>query len=111
MFDIGFWELAMIGVIALLVLGPDKLPGAARTAGVWFGRARRLITSVKSDVDRELRLQELQEQIQLNNSMHEFVEDTKKEVADLAQPLKDSAEQVNKTTDSDQTTTSTDKTT
>jgi sec-independent protein translocase protein TatB len=36
MFDIGFWELTIIGVVALLVIGPDKLPGIARTAGMWF---------------------------------------------------------------------------
>jgi len=59
MFDIGFWELTMIGVIALLVIGPDKLPGVARTAGKWVGRARRFVGDVKSDIDRELKQEEL----------------------------------------------------
>lgn len=59
MFDIGFWELTTIAVIALLVIGPDKLPGVARTTGKWVGRARRFVTDVKSDIDRELKQEEL----------------------------------------------------
>lgn len=59
MFDIGFWELAIIGVVGLLVIGPDKLPGVARTVGTWVGRTRRFVTQVKSDIDRELKQEEL----------------------------------------------------
>jgi len=54
-FDVGFWELAIIAVIALLVIGPERLPKAARTAGLWVGRARRMVTDVKADIDREIR--------------------------------------------------------
>ena len=63
MFDIGFWELTMIAVIALLVIGPDKLPGVARTAGKWVGRARRFVGDVKTDIDRELKQEELRKAI------------------------------------------------
>ncbi len=63
MFDIGFWELTMIAVIALLVIGPDKLPGVARTAGKWVGRARRFVGDVKTDIDRELKQEELKKAI------------------------------------------------
>lgn len=63
MFDIGFWELTTIAVIALLVIGPDKLPGVARTAGKWVGRARRFVGDVKSDIDRELKQEELRKAI------------------------------------------------
>ncbi|HRD64528.1 MAG TPA: Sec-independent protein translocase protein TatB [Candidatus Competibacter sp.] len=59
MFEIGFWELIVVGVVALLVVGPDKLPGLARTAGLWVGKARRMIADVKAEVDRELQLEEL----------------------------------------------------
>ena len=55
MFDVGFWELASIAVIALLVSGRERLPKAARTAGLWVGRARRMVTDVKADIDREIR--------------------------------------------------------
>ena len=61
MFDVGFWELAIIAVIALLVIGPERLPKAARTAGLWVGRARRMVTDVKADIDREIRDSDLAE--------------------------------------------------
>lgn len=61
MFDIGFWELVLIGVVALLVIGPERLPKAARIAGLWVGRARRTLASVKDEIDRELKAQELKE--------------------------------------------------
>lgn len=61
MFDIGFFELAVIGVVALLVLGPERLPRAARTAGMWVGRAKRMVSQVKRDIDDELRQEELHE--------------------------------------------------
>ncbi|WP_089728771.1 Sec-independent protein translocase protein TatB [Candidatus Thiosymbion oneisti] len=61
MFDIGFWELALIGVILLLVVGPERLPKVARTAGLWIGRGRRMLSSMKEEIDREIKAQELQE--------------------------------------------------
>ena len=61
MFDVGFWELAIIAVIALLVIGPERLPKAARTVGLWVGRARRMVTDVKADIDREIREGDLAE--------------------------------------------------
>ncbi|MDH3638019.1 MAG: Sec-independent protein translocase protein TatB [Gammaproteobacteria bacterium] len=59
MFDIGFWELCLIGVLALIILGPERLPQVARTAGLWMGRARRFLGDVKADIDREIREGEL----------------------------------------------------
>jgi len=56
MFDIGFWELAMIGVVALLVLGPERLPGAARTAGRLIGRARRTLSDLRRELEQEVDL-------------------------------------------------------
>jgi len=61
MFDIGFWELVLVGVVALVVIGPERLPKVARIAGLWVGRARRTLSSVKDEIDRELKAQELQE--------------------------------------------------
>ena len=54
MFDIGFLEIVIIASIALVVLGPERLPRAARTAGMWVGRARRMVSDVKSDIDSYL---------------------------------------------------------
>jgi len=64
MFDIGFWELCLIAVVALLILGPERLPVAARTAGLWIGKARRMIGNVKSEIDRELQLDEVRRKLQ-----------------------------------------------
>ncbi len=63
MFDISFWELAMIGVVALIVVGPERLPGLARTAGLWLGKARRMLAEIKAEVDRELQLEELKQSL------------------------------------------------
>jgi sec-independent protein translocase protein TatB len=61
MFDIGFSELVVIGLIALIVLGPKRLPEVARTAGKWMGQLRRFINNVKQDLDREIHQDELAE--------------------------------------------------
>jgi sec-independent protein translocase protein TatB len=61
MFDVGFWELALVGLVALLVVGPERLPKLARTAGLWVGRARHALSSVKAEIDREIKAQELKE--------------------------------------------------
>jgi sec-independent protein translocase protein TatB len=89
MFDIGFWELALILVVALVVIGPEKLPGAARSIGLWVGRAKRIVNSVKNDIDKELRLQELQDQMKLDerNSLHQFMEEAKATVDEVKQPF------------------------
>lgn len=54
MFDIGFWELLLILLVALLVIGPERLPGAARTLGLWVRRARALVNLVRDEVDRQI---------------------------------------------------------
>jgi sec-independent protein translocase protein TatB len=59
MFDIGFSELLVIGIVALVVIGPERLPRVARTLGVLFGRLQRYVTQVKSDINREMDLAEI----------------------------------------------------
>lgn len=59
MFDIGFSEIALIGVVALVVLGPERLPKVARTAGHLFGRLQRYVATVKADINREIEGSEL----------------------------------------------------
>ncbi len=71
MFDIGFWEVLLIVVLALIVIGPERLPGAARKAGYWFGRARRFIEGVRNEVESDLDLGEFKrllhnQEIQIN---------------------------------------------
>lgn len=59
MFDIGFTELLVIGVVALIVIGPERLPKVARTVGHLFGRMQRYVNDVKADISREMELDEL----------------------------------------------------
>lgn len=61
MFDVGFSELVLVAVVALVVIGPKDLPKVARIAGLWMGRARRTLASVKGEIDREFKAQELKE--------------------------------------------------
>lgn len=63
MFDIGFAELLIIAVVGLIVLGPEKLPVAARTVGLWVGKAKRTISGIQSDINEELRLEEMKRQV------------------------------------------------
>lgn len=73
MFDVGFWEISIIALIALLILGPERLPRAARSIGLWVGKARRTLAEVKRDIDRELDASELKEL----KSIKKDLEDTK----------------------------------
>ena len=59
MFDIGFSEMLVIGIVALVVIGPERLPKVARTLGHLFGRLQRYVTQVKTDINREMELAEL----------------------------------------------------
>jgi sec-independent protein translocase protein TatB len=93
MFDISFWELAVIGVVALLVIGPEQLPRVARTAGLWLGRARRFVSSVKADIDRELAADELKKALAKqaeSQSLYEIIEDTRQSINPAAGSTSDS---------------------
>jgi sec-independent protein translocase protein TatB len=59
MFELGFWELVVIGIIALIVFGPEKLPQFARRAGYWVGRIRRQVNDVRNDIEREIAMDEM----------------------------------------------------
>ncbi len=59
MFDIGFWELSLIGIVALLVIGPERLPAVARTVGKYVGKANRFISNIKDDINKELKDEDL----------------------------------------------------
>lgn len=63
MFDIGFAELLICAIIALLVLGPERLPGAVRTVGRWIGRARHTVNHFTEQIDREIRAEELRKRL------------------------------------------------
>lgn len=72
MFEIGFWELVLIGVVALVVIGPERLPGVARTVGRWVGRARQIVSTVRSEVERELQIEEMKRTIAEHDTAEQF---------------------------------------
>lgn len=63
MFDIGFWELILVGLVALLVFGPERLPRVARETALWIRKARNMLSTVKAEIDHELQLQELKQSL------------------------------------------------
>ena len=85
MFDVGFSEVVIIAIIALVILGPERLPKVARTIGFWVGKARRMVADVKSDIDREMRESELADLRKLGDEISEVkneVQNAAGEVAD-----------------------------
>lgn len=92
MFDVGFWELVVIGIVALLVLGPERLPVVARTVGLWYGKARHFVGTVKADIDREIRAEELKrivEQQAKSDGLYDMMEEAKASLQDIKSGLND----------------------
>jgi len=87
---IGFFELCVIGIIALLVIGPEKLPRVARTVGLWIGKARGVIRTVKYDVEEQIRMEELKE------SMERAANSVENEVSESINEVESSFEEVHK---------------
>ncbi len=80
MFDAGIFEFGLILVVALLVVGPERLPRLARTAGLWLGKVRGMVGQVKADIDRELAAEELKRSLQKQaeeTGLHEIIEETR----------------------------------
>jgi len=86
MFDIGFTELIVIGVVALIVVGPERLPKVARTAGHLFGRMQRYVSSVKADISNEIHLDELRK---AGQSFKESIESVEADVQQQATVVDD----------------------
>jgi len=81
MFDIGFWEIMLIGVVALLVVGPEELPALLRTAGTYAGKARRFFSDVRAELDMEVnRAEEIKRRVAEEAriaELHEVIDDGK----------------------------------
>ena len=92
MFDVGFWEILLILVLALVVIGPERLPGAARKAGFFVGKARRYIEGVRSEVESELDVNEFKrmlhnQEVQINELQQQLktgVDDIKSDLPDVS---------------------------
>lgn len=118
MFDIGFSELLLFGVIALIVLGPEKLPQAARTAGQWYAKIRRTVSTLQSEIEAELDLAETRQQMQkelakirqteaemrremaeMRGSMQEFSSSQNQHLKAAHQPTTDKLDNINNKND------------
>ncbi|MEJ2362524.1 MAG: Sec-independent protein translocase protein TatB [Gammaproteobacteria bacterium] len=89
MFDIGFSELVLIGVIALIVIGPERLPEVARTAGKYIGRMRRFVNKVRDDIESEINQEELREELK----RHADLDDIKKIISDSRYTIENEVEE------------------
>ncbi|PLC50225.1 twin-arginine translocase subunit TatB [Pollutimonas subterranea] len=85
MFDVSFSELLLIGVIALIVIGPERLPKVARTLGHLVGRAQRYVSDVKTDIQREINLDEL---TSLKGQMDDAAKSVKQSMEDASESLR-----------------------
>ena len=93
MFDIGFWELLLISVIGLVVLGPERMPVAIRTVRRWINNVKRFSEGVKSELSEELRIQELHNN--LKKAEQADMKNLSPDVAESVQQLKEAAQMVN----------------
>jgi sec-independent protein translocase protein TatB len=90
MFDFGFWELILVMIVALLVVGPERLPGLAKQAGLWAGKAKRFVNSVRSDIEREIRADDLKKML---NQQQNEIQELKGMIADTHSQVKAEVDQ------------------
>lgn len=102
MFDIGFWELVVVAVVALVVVGPDEFPTLVRNAGRWMSKARQFINSVKQDFDHEIeKAEELKRLIAQETQiaeLHKLVDETQATVPIGGRKLSSSTEKADEKT-------------
>lgn len=91
MFDIGFPELLLVSVVALLVLGPERLPEALRTLGLWLGRMRRSFSRVKVEIEREIGMDEIRRQLH-NEAIMEQMKQIEQDVSGVSQDIRSAVE-------------------
>ncbi len=92
MFDVGFSELLMVGLVALLVLGPEKLPKAARLAGFWLGKARSTVAAVQIELQQELHAEEIRQMMNrqlLADEIQQTIADTETEINNAVEAWSD----------------------
>lgn len=86
MFDIGFLELLVVGVVGLLVLGPERLPRAARTAGLWLGKIKRSVSSMQREINSQLEAEELRQKLNEQQAkLDESLNKAKRDVESIAE--------------------------
>ena len=100
MFDVGFSELIVIAIVALVVIGPERLPKVARTAGLLLGRLQRYVNGVKADISREMQIDELKQlQAQMQESARSFERSISSEIQSVEQLVDQTAQSVEQLVD------------
>lgn len=95
MFDFGFSEMVVVALVALIVVGPQRLPKVARTAGHLLGRMQRYVAEVKADVSREMQLDELKKlQEQVKEQARELESTVRKQAQDVESSVRDTAGEI-----------------
>jgi sec-independent protein translocase protein TatB len=90
MFDVGFSEMLVIGIVALVVIGPERLPRVARTLGVLFGRMQRYVSQVKADINREMEAADLGNvKSEFENAARSFKSDIESQAADAEREIRE----------------------
>ena len=91
MFDFGLWEIAIIGIITLIVVGPEKMPALARKAGLYACKFKKFITKIKTDINDELKADELKEHLSLKEEESAFsqtLDEVKSSIDEIKQESK-----------------------
>ena len=86
MFDIGFWEILLIAVVALIVVGPERLPRLVRVTGLWIGRAQASLQSIRNEISSELRAQELKDALKKPDNMPDLNEQIRVDDRETGKP-------------------------
>ncbi|MFT5692948.1 MAG: sec-independent protein translocase protein TatB [Oceanicoccus sp.] len=93
MFDIGFSELILIGVMSLLIMGPERLPGAIRTSSLWIARLRRSFSQIKAEIEREVGADDIKQQLH-NETILQNLKDSNSDLLDSAKEFKSDIEKI-----------------
>ncbi len=91
MFDIGFAEMILVSIVGLLVLGPERLPGAIRTTSLWLGKIRRSFNTIRADIEREMKIDEIKQDLH-NDAVMESLQQAEQDLRsglDAAQEIGD----------------------
>ena len=97
MFDIGFPELLLVSVIALLVIGPEKLPQTIKTLSLWLGRFKASLSNIKSEIEAEIGADEIRQQIH-NESILKELKESKQQLEGIVDDTKNTLKDINQTT-------------
>lgn len=83
MFDIGFWEICLVGLVSLIVIGPERLPKAARITGFWVGKTRNMVQNVKMEIKEEFRAEEIRQNLKEQQTKLEDFKELANDVANI----------------------------